>query len=114
MKLLNRTEFLQMPSGTVYSYYEPCIFTELNIKTSESKDYQNDFVYFRLIGQFDIPVGRGYTEICKKLESHESIPASFEETMREGLFNDKQLFLVYEKEDVERMIQALQDTLKVV
>lgn len=107
MKILNRKDFLKTPRGTVYSYYEPCVFKELNIKTTDNKDYENDFVYFSLIGEFDIEKGKEYSEICRRMEDGESVLASFEETQREGLFDDDQLFLVYEKEDVTNMIQAL-------
>jgi len=108
MRIIKRKEFLKMPSGTLYSYYEPCIFRELNIKTSDSTDYENDFVYFGLIGKFDTQDGKDDSEMCSRMELGESIPASFEETQREGLFDDDQLFLIYEKEDVEGMIKTLQ------
>lgn len=108
MKILSRKEFLKTPRGTVYSYYEPCVFRELNVKTTDSTDYENDFVYFSLIGEFDIQDGKDFSDICTRMEDGESIPASFEETQREGLFDDEQLFLVYEKEDVENMIKTLQ------
>lgn len=111
MKILTRKQFLKTPVGTVWSYYEPCVFRELNIKTSDSKDYENDFVYFGLIGEFDCKGSDDHSVVCQRMELGESIPASFEETTREGLFEDEQLFLIYEQEDVENMIKTLQDTL---
>ena len=111
MKILSRKEFLKTPRGTVYSYYEPCIFRELNVKTTDNTDYEHDFVFFGLIGEFDTQDSSDYSEKCSRMENGESILASFEETQREGLFDDEQLFLVYEKQDVENMIKALQGTL---
>lgn len=32
MKIINRTQFLAMPEGTVYSKFEPCFFGEISIK----------------------------------------------------------------------------------
>jgi hypothetical protein len=108
MKILQRKDFMDTPRGTLWSYYEPCIFRDLNVKTTDKSDYENDFVYFGLIGEFDVQDSSDYAEICTKMELGESIPASFEETTREGLFDDEQLFLVYEKEDVNNMIKVLQ------
>lgn len=107
MKILKREQFLKTPKGTLYSYYEPCFFTGLNVKTTDSSNYENDFVFFGLIGEFNTDNGAEYSNICERLEQGESIPASFEETHREGLFDDKQLFLVYEKEDIKNMINVL-------
>jgi len=111
MKILTRREFLKTPSGTLWSYYEPCIFRGLSIKTTDSSDYENDFVYLDLIGEFDIPKDSEYAEICARMEQGESVSASFEETRREGLFDDNQLFLVYEKEDVKNMAKTLLEIL---
>lgn len=111
MKILTREQFIKTPSGTLWSYYQPCLFRELAVKVTDNKDYANDFVYFSLIGEFQTENSDDYFEICKKMELGESIPASFEETTREGLFDDEQLFLVYEKSDVENMIKALQKIL---
>ena len=41
------------------------------------------------------------------MESGESMPVDFEVTSREGLFEEEQLFAVYEKEDVEKLIKRL-------
>lgn len=112
MKILTRKEFLKTPRNTLFSYYEPCNFRELNVKTSDGNDYENDFVYFSLIAEFDIKNSEEFSEKCQRMELGESIPQSFEETTREGMFEDEQLFLVYEKEDIKGMISTLSDLLK--
>jgi hypothetical protein len=108
MKILNRKDFLKTPSGTLWSYYEPCNFRDLSVKTSDSKDYENDFVSFSLIAEFDYFDGDEFAEKCQRMEQGESVPQSFEETTREGLFDDEQLFLVYEQGDIQKMIETLQ------
>lgn len=108
MRILNRKDFLNTPKGTLWSYYKPCFFSDLNVKTSDKADYDNDFVYFGLIAEFDTGNSGEYIEVCRRMEQGESIPASFEETQREGLFDDEQLFLVYEKDDIKRMAETLQ------
>ncbi|GAH13600.1 unnamed protein product, partial [marine sediment metagenome] len=34
MKIVNRKTFLQLPIGTLFSEYEPCVFYGLFIKTN--------------------------------------------------------------------------------
>jgi hypothetical protein len=109
MRILNRKDFLNTPSGTLWSYYEPCIFRDLNVKTSDNKDYENDFVYFSLIAEFDSCSSGEFAEKCQRMELGESIAQSFEETSREGLYEDEQLFLVYEQDDIKNMIETLQN-----
>jgi hypothetical protein len=109
MKILTRKEFLKTPRNTLWSYYKPCCFRELNIKTTDRNDYENDFVYFSLIAEFDKQNSEEFFEICERMEQGESVPQSFEETSREGLFEDEQLFLVYEKADIKGLIGALQE-----
>jgi hypothetical protein len=111
MKILTRKEFLKTPRNTLWSYYEPCCFRELNIKTTDGNDNENDFVYFSLIAEFDTQNSE-FSEICQRMEMGESFPQSFEETSREGLFDDEQLFLVYEKEDIENMVKTLSELLQ--
>jgi hypothetical protein len=109
MKILNRKDFLKTPAGTLWSYYEPCNFRDLSVKTSDRKDYENDFVSFSLIAGFDFFDSGEFLEICQRMEMGESVPQSFEQTTREGLFEDEQLFLVYEQGDIQKMIETLQN-----
>jgi hypothetical protein len=111
MKILNRKQFLKTPRNTLWSYYEPCCFRELNIKTSNDKDWENDFVYYGLIAEFNTKNSNEFVEICERMELGESVPQSFEETTREGMFEDEQLFLVYEKEDIKGLIKTLTEIL---
>lgn len=107
MKILNRKEFLKTPANTLFSYYEPCVFRGLNIKTTDKTHYENDFVYFGLIGEFNIFDTSEFFKVCEKMENGESVPLSLEETQREGLFDDEQLFLVYEEDDIKKIIDVL-------
>ena len=109
MKILTRKDFLKTPRNTLFSYYEPCCFRELCVKTSDNKDWENDFIYFSLIAEFNKQNSEEFDKICERMEKGQSVPQSFEETSREGLFDDEQLFLVYEKEDIKGLIGTLQE-----
>lgn len=113
MKILTRKEFVEMPAGTVFSTYEPCVFRGLYIKhdTWKFDGGGSDFIEARLFGEFDAQHSDEYFEFCKRMETGEDIPQSFEETSREGLFDDNMMYAVFSKEDVENLIKTLQASL---
>ena len=43
MRIITRKQMLNMPAGTVYSYYEPCVFRELEIKADDEGNYEKDY-----------------------------------------------------------------------
>lgn len=114
MKIVNRKDFLNLPAETMWSYYEPCVFRGLYIKVSDlNSGYSNDFLYDDLIGAVENTGSDDWTDKLHLME-HErlSYPVDFDYTGREGLFDDGQLFAIYEKEDVEKLIQRLSVVIK--
>ena len=111
MKIITRKEFLKLPIGTVWSYYEPCCFQDLNIKASDLSGWETDFLYDPIIGQIDTKSSDEFLEKCDFMEKGGSVPMDFEATSREGLFDEDQLFAIYEKEDVEKLITRLKKTI---
>jgi len=111
MRIVTRKQFMKLPIGTVFSYYEPCVFRDLLIKVSDDKQWPTDFLYDDLIGAVKNKGSDDFSEKCRRMELGESLPVDFEYTGREGLFEDEQLFAVYEKDDVEQLIKRLQNTL---
>ena len=110
MKIITRKQLMESPSGTVWSYYEPCIFNGLHIKDSEPFDGFLDFVVSDLIGAVRHVSSEDFVVKCEQMEAGESLPVDFELTGREGMFDDKQLFAIYEKVDIENLITRLQNT----
>jgi hypothetical protein len=108
MRIVSKKEFMKLPIGTVWSYYEPCVFRDLNIKVSDLSEWETDFLYDGVIGKIDVQSSEDFTNKCELMEKGESVPMDFEQTSREGLFDDDQLFAIYEKEDVEKLIIRLQ------
>ena len=107
MKIISRKELVALPAGTVWSYYEPCIFRDLYIKDSEPEPDYPDFSNSCLIGSVDCVSSGDFTDKCDQMEAGESLPVDFESSGREGLFDDKQLFAVYEPADVDILIKRL-------
>lgn len=111
MKIITRKELMNMPGDTLFSYYVPCVFTELCVKTGEVNQYLSDFLVDNLIGALECNGSDDFIEKCEEMENGKSVELDFEFTGREGLFEDKQLFAIYEKKDVEKLIERLQKTL---
>jgi hypothetical protein len=110
MKILNRQQFLALTGPVLYAKYEPCISTsDLSIKYPN--DMPNDFVYVDLVigsvsakGQDDLVDMVGAAVLPDV-----SIEMDFDSTMRDGCFDKDQLFAVYEKADVQKLINKLQE-----
>ena len=112
MKIVSRKEFMKLPLGTVFSYYEPCVFHDLNVKASDLKEgWEVDFLYDEIIGAIDSHSSEDRSDKCEAMERGESVPMDFESTGREGLFDEERLYAIYEKEDVEKLIDRLKMTL---
>lgn len=109
MRIVNRKEFLSMPSGTVYSHYMPQVSEGLMIK---GDTWTNDWLYQDLL--FNVE-GESSDEASDKLTDAEENGTSFKLDLncgsRDGMFDENQLFMVYEKSDIERLIEALKDCL---
>lgn len=112
MKIITRKELIELPSGTVFSYYEPCIFRGLYIKDSDPELGYPDFCVSDLIGAVANDSSDDFCMKCERMELGESLPTDFESSGREGLFDDKQLFSIYEKNDVDVLITRLQEANK--
>jgi hypothetical protein len=110
MKIVNRKTFLGAPVGTVFTKYQPCFFGDMRIKDSSLK---NDFCYQEIIGSIDADDPQ---ELMDKLHASEaqgkSVDIDLDCLSRDGYFDDDQLFAVWERGDVEKLIQRLQKCLE--
>lgn len=97
---------LKMPQGTVFSYYKPCFFNGLYIKNSDEND-EIDFVVSNLVGAVEVNNSEDFVEKCGRMEKGESLSTDFNFSGREGMFDNEQLFAIYEKDDVEKLIKEL-------
>jgi len=104
MRIVNLTEFMKLPKGTVYSKYSPCVFEGLMVKENNSGEI--DWYYQSLIGNLT-----DYNEFFEKCHSYkgESIELDFDIIGRDAMYDKGQLFAVYEKKDIENFIKCLQN-----
>ncbi|MES2201120.1 MAG: hypothetical protein V4498_02600 [candidate division FCPU426 bacterium] len=107
MRIVNLKEFLTMPSGTVYSKYEPCAFGPINVKGDSIGEI--DFYTWDLAGSIKADGTDEFVERLHRAEkSGEDLETDFDQEGRDGMFQDDQLFAVYSKEDVSKMIARLE------
>ncbi len=91
--------------------YEPCGFDHLSVK---NETWEHDFISTDIVTEIE---SNDSEEMFLLLEEAEqegcSVKMSFSEQVRDGCFDEHQLFAVYEKEDVEGLIAKLTESLKV-
>ena len=113
MIIVDRDTFLAMPSGTVYAKvtsppspdFEPM---EIKGDTSAIGDFHSR----ALIGYFEYDDENDERiDPVDALLAGQSRRPAFDCDELDGLFDDDQLFAIFEREDVERLIDQLQQTL---
>lgn len=114
MKIINRKEFLQMPNSTLFMKASPefgdfdmCFPAgELMIK---EESLSNDFVYSDFV---DIDCSHSdefFYKIAAMRNEKLDIPVSCNETSRDGIFDDSELYIVFSKEDIKTMVEKLME-----
>lgn len=109
MKIVDRKTFLSMPENTLFSKYDPCWFNSMEIKGHTIGD--NDFFLQELTGSIAYNNAAGREVIldrAAKTGCH--VDMDFDSYGRDGMFDDA-LFAVYEKEDIEALIERLKKCL---
>jgi hypothetical protein len=108
MKLVDRQTFLAYPDNTVFQKYRDLSFGELCIKVKTFPEGVGDFVYIDLNDSIDCcdDVDRTY-QLLFAYAHDRRININFTTTTRDGLFDENQLFAVWEKSDVVDLVQQL-------
>lgn len=111
MKIVNKSEFYQLPAGTLYCNYKPCIFYDLHVKGDTIYDEDKnpvDFIYESLVGNIKADSSDEFFTILNNVEAFgNSIELDFDCSERDGLYEDEQLFAIYEQKDIDGFIEKL-------
>lgn len=106
MKIVNRSTFLSLPTGTVYSKFELFDFGDLHIKGDTIGS--DDFCSLHIAGAIRCD---GSDEALDILDESMKIGGSFvmdfDCEIRDGCFESEQLFAVWETADVAALINRL-------
>lgn len=114
MKIVDRKTFLDLPPGTVYAKYKPCVFGGLAIKEESmvfADGYSGDFVKQGLGVEIECGGSDEWIIQIEKAEKGEEVPLDFYCAGRDGLFEQDQLFAIFSKKDVKDLIKRLEDCL---
>lgn len=110
MKIVDRKTFLAMPAGTVFAKYQPCYFEGLEIK---GDSLSNDYCFQQIVDALEVhDSGEFGDKLFESQEKGTSVPMDFYCQGRDGGFDDMQLFAVFEKQDVEALIERLRTAVR--
>lgn len=110
MKIIGRKEFLKLGEGYVFSKYEPCIFGEMSIKGSSS---DIDFFYQDVTSAIDAEGSGDFSDLLFAAKDEgKSLNMDFDCMGRDGMFDNDQLFAVWELADVDALIVRLKEARK--
>lgn len=93
MKIVKFNEFVKMPAGTIFSYYEPHVTRGLYRK-GESIAYDGELSDF-----YEAPVMAESWNLCE--------PVVDDTECRWGMFDYDEMYAIYEEEDIVKMIEML-------
>ena len=110
MRIVNRKEFLSLPEETLFSKYEPCCFEPILIK---GETLANDFIFQSINDAIKWGDPEEFSDVLFKAEkSGDSFDIDLDCTERDGMFDEDQLFAVWEKKDLAQLIDRLNTALK--
>lgn len=106
MRIVNLKQFLALPNETLFSKYQPCSFGELEIKVENCG--ARDFVTQDIAGAIaHNDSGEFIDKLEDARENGTSLPMDFDFAGRDGCFVDEQIFAVWERADIETLIERL-------
>jgi len=118
VRIVNRKEFLSLEDPVLYTKCDGSgnTYGELSISYGRSSEGSNDFVTVGLHGFVkewnginSVNDGEEHYEILEKAMSEKDVHFEWDYTMtgRDGLYEDNQLFMIYEKLDMLKLIFEL-------
>ena len=99
MRVINRKEFLQMRKNTIFATYEPCVFGRLCIK---GESFEDDFLFTDFM-----ETGLNFNIYSDLLDNRKSVLIDLSSQSRDGIFEDEQMFVIFEDKDIEHLIDRL-------
>lgn len=110
MRIVNKKTFLELPAGTIYCKYGSIgCFGDLAIK---EESLGKDWYYIDLINGWEgCENTEEFFDLMRKAEAgKEHFRNDLHTQSRDGLYEDGQLFAVYDRRDILQLILKLQAT----
>ena len=109
MRIVNRQEFLQLPSGTVYSKYKSMgMISGLYEKFQSST---NDWVYQDLISCIDADSSAELFDLMDAAMNGKEFSLDLDCGERDGCYDESDMFAIYDKKDLDKLIVRLIEVL---
>ncbi len=109
MKILNRDDFLNMPEGTLFSKGKSHTFNRIYVyggRYAEKEFVLLDLTWWGAEDSADM-----WDKADRALDHGESLKME-DGFMRDGLFDDDETYLVYEKDDLLQLRSYIDEALK--
>jgi len=110
MKIVNLDEFRKLPEMTCFRKYRPAYCDDIQFK---GETWEHDFIAM----SFDMPDNNGSDQLFDRLDEMErtgcSYPVEVDGWGRDGLFEKDQLFMIYEKADLEAIHKLIGEAIEV-
>ena len=105
MKILDREQFMNLPDGVLYAKLYSYEFGEISIKR---ESLTNDWVVHELFNVHSEDFIKTVQIIDEAIKKQIRFDLDFESTIRDGCFDENQMFAVFEAEEVQNIIKLLQ------
>lgn len=109
MKIVNRKQFLSLPDGIIYSQYES--LGMIKGLYQKHKSYSNDWIYQDLLGNVDAEDSGEFADIMFNAEQGGKFTIDLDCVERDGGFEESNMFVIYDKEDLNKLVVHLSETL---
>jgi hypothetical protein len=108
MRIYGRAAFMQLPEGVIFAKGQPWFWGDLCVKgeTLHDDDGPIDFAYRNLIGIESHDTGELVERFEAMLQQAVSFPME-DAYGRDGCFDKDDLFLVWERADLEEMMRVM-------
>ena len=113
MRIVNLDTFIAMPEGTLYSKYSDMRTIEDGpLIKGESMMPQKDFGYQEINAAIDNAGSSDFIDKCDAMKYGETVGMDFHCQGRDGCFDEDQLFAVWDRKDVEQLVDRLKEALE--
>ena len=109
MRIYDRDGFMSLPAGTIFCKGKPWFFEEFSVKGDTLNDTQGSPIDWTYLGLQWIE-SESSEDADRKLEDMKSNGASYpmqESYGRDGCFDSKDIFLVYEQADLQKIKEMI-------
>lgn len=111
MRIVDWKTFAELPVGTIFAKYKPCVFSSMMMKGDTLRDdagKPTDFFCLDITTCFDSGPRGDYLKEVSRAERGESVPMDFDAWSRDAMYEATQLFAIYEPADLRGLIEVLQ------